>query len=94
MARGHADEIVYDVGDGTVRLADDAWLSDGQNEISGPLLVYNIRAQRVQAATQPGSGERVHITIQPNAPPESGKDPAKRPTPVPESPKPPSSPQS
>src|SRR5271170_6204603 len=50
MARGHADKIVYEVGEGTVRLADDAWLSDGQSEISGPLLVYDIRAQSVQEA--------------------------------------------
>ncbi|HXY76873.1 MAG TPA: lipopolysaccharide transport periplasmic protein LptA [Steroidobacteraceae bacterium] len=65
MARGHANEIIYDLSDGTVRLSEDAWLSDGQNEISGPLLVYNIRAQRVQAATPPGTDERVHITITP-----------------------------
>ena len=89
IARGHADKIVYDVGEGTIRLADDAWLSDGKSEISGPLLVYDIRSQRVQAATQPDSGERVRITIQPNAPPESGKDVPKKPTPTPESPKPP-----
>jgi lipopolysaccharide transport protein LptA len=63
MARGHADEIVYDVSDGTVRLTNDAWLTDGQNEISGPLLVYNVRAQRVQAATSPDSDQRVHILI-------------------------------
>src|SRR6516225_5155309 len=69
MARGHADEIVYDVNEGTVRLSNDAWLSDGVNEISGPLLVYNIRAQRVQAATQPGSDQRVHITITPQSAP-------------------------
>src|SRR5580704_435987 len=50
MARGHADEIVYDLSDGTVRLSNEAWLTDGQNEISGPLLVYNVRAQHVQAA--------------------------------------------
>jgi lipopolysaccharide transport protein LptA len=75
MARGHADEIVYDVNEGTVRLSNDAWLSDGVNEISGPLLVYNIRAQRVQAATQPGSDQRVHITITPQSVPAtpSGK---------------------
>jgi len=65
-ARGHADQIVYNVDDGTVRLTDDAWLSDGQNEISGPLLIYNIRAQRVQAATAPGTSQRVHITITPH----------------------------
>jgi lipopolysaccharide transport protein LptA len=69
MAHGHADQIVYDVGEGTVRLSSDAWLSDGVNEISGPLLVYNIRAQRVQAATQPGSDQRVHITITPQSTP-------------------------
>ena len=49
MARGHAREIVYDVSDGTVRLSNDAWLSDGLNEISGQLLIYNIRKQALQA---------------------------------------------
>jgi len=88
MARGHAEEIVYDVNEGTVRLSSDAWLSDGVNEISGPLLVYNIRAQRVQAATQPGSDQRVHITITPQGSPatpagkphnEPGKPPPSNP---------------
>ena len=69
LARGHADEIVYDVSEGTVRLSTDAWLSDGQNEISGPLLVYNIRAQRVQAGASAGTDERVHITIAPQGTP-------------------------
>jgi len=68
VARGHANEIVYDLSDGTVRLSEDAWLSDGQNEISGPLLVYNIRAQRVQA-NSPGTDQRVHIIITPNSSP-------------------------
>jgi lipopolysaccharide transport protein LptA len=63
VARGHADEIVYDVAAGTVRLTSDAWLSNGQQEISGPMLVYNMREQKVQAATAPGTGERVHIVI-------------------------------
>jgi lipopolysaccharide transport protein LptA len=88
LARGHAAEIVYDVHEGTVRLSNDAWLSDGTNEISGPLLVYNIRAQRVQAATQPGSDQRVHITIQPQtvpaAPPgKTHSEPGKTPSPNP-----------
>jgi lipopolysaccharide transport protein LptA len=90
MARGRANEIVYDVTEGTVRLSEDAWLSDGTNEISGPLLVYNIRAQRVQAAAQSGSDQRVHIVIQPqSAPPAApGKphnEPGKTPPPVPKS---------
>ena len=82
VARGRAGEIVYDLNDGTVRLANQAWLTDGQNEISGPLLVYNIREQRVQAAAAPGTDERVHITIAPRAVPGPGKtEPAKPPPP-------------
>jgi len=75
MARGHAREIVYDVSAATVRLADDAWLSDGRTEISGPLLVYNIRAQQVQAASKPETDQRVHITIDPRSKAELEKKP-------------------
>jgi lipopolysaccharide transport protein LptA len=82
IARGHADEILYDVNDGTVRLTDEAWLSDGQNEISGPLLVYNIREQQIQAAAAPnaaaGSDQRVHINIAPHTA-ATGKPEAARP---------------
>jgi lipopolysaccharide transport protein LptA len=85
IARGHADKIVYDVNEATVRLTDDAWLSDGQSEISGPLLIYNIRAQKVQAGTTPGSSDRIHIIIQPHS--GSGKDAGK--TAVPDTGKPP-----
>src|SRR6202051_861027 len=51
MARGHAGQIVYEPADGVVRLSNDAWISDGHNEIRGPLLVYNIRQQHVEAET-------------------------------------------
>ena len=81
VARGHADEIVYDVSAGTVRLANEAWLSDGHNEISGPLLVYNIREERVQAATSPGTDQRVHITIAPRGDSEPNKPQSDRPQP-------------
>jgi lipopolysaccharide transport protein LptA len=64
LARGHADQIDYDINDGSLRLAKDAWVSDGQNEITGPLLVYNIRGQTMEAPSSPG-GQRVHIVITP-----------------------------
>lgn len=89
MARGHADEIVYDLNDGTVQLSEDAWLSDGQNEISGPLLVYNVRAKHIQAATTPNNNQRVHIVIKPDGgklvspPADSGKGEPARPPPTP-----------
>jgi lipopolysaccharide transport protein LptA len=65
IARGHAGQIVYEPAEGVVRLSNDAWLTDGRNEIRGPLLVYNIRQQHVQADAQPGNDDRVHITIVP-----------------------------
>jgi len=84
MARGHADEIVYDVGEGTVRLANDAWLSNGQSSVSGPLLVYDIRAQRVQAEGSPDAEGRVRFQINPRdvpgakTPPPPSDKPAPR----------------
>jgi lipopolysaccharide transport protein LptA len=92
IARGHAGQIVYDVSDGTIRLSDEAWLSDGQNQISGPLLVYNVRAQRVQATSEPGSDQRVHITINPNSVRQPKGDAGK--TPASPAPKPPGTPPS
>jgi lipopolysaccharide transport protein LptA len=65
-AHGHANEIVYDVTNGTLRLSGDAWLAEGQNEISSAEITYNIRTQHVQAANSPGSGQ-VHITVTPPA---------------------------
>ena len=68
LARGRAESIEYDVRNGTVQLAGDAWLSDGQNEIRGRKLVYDIGRQRVAAnpgETEPGG---VRITINPKEP--------------------------
>ncbi len=76
LARGHADEIVYDVNEQTVRLSKDAWLSDGQGEMKGPLLVYNIRAQTIKAESVPGDSGRIRITIDPNSKPDGVKRPA------------------
>ena len=74
LARGRADAIEYDVRNGTVQLSGDAWLSDGQNEIRGSTLIYDIARQRVAAnpgATTPGG---VRITINPKEPPGRGSD--------------------
>jgi lipopolysaccharide transport protein LptA len=87
LARGHADEIVYDVNEQTVRLSKDAWLSDGQAEMKGPLLVYNIRAQTIKTESVPGDPGRIRITIDPNSKPDA----AKRPPPAPNSSPPPQS---
>ena len=76
MTHGHADEIVYDVAEGTIRLSKGAWLSDGRNnEMNGELVVYDIRNQKVQATTPDGSGKRVQMTISPSGKPEPKTQP-------------------
>jgi lipopolysaccharide transport protein LptA len=65
LAKGRAATIEYDVQESTVSLSGQAWLTDGQNEIRGETLVYDIARQRV--AANPGRSEPggVHITINP-----------------------------
>ena len=80
ITHGHADQIVYDVGPGTVRLSSDrhpddrAWVSDGRSDIRSPVIVYNLREERVEATTSSGStsgpASRVHVTIDPNEGPK------------------------
>lgn len=65
LARGRADSIIYDVKSGTVNLTKNAWLSDGQREISGESLKYNVNEQRVEANSTEQGSQRVHITITP-----------------------------
>ena len=68
VARGRALRIDYQPAAGTVRLIDDAWLSDGNNEISGQTLVYNMRDQRVLANPDEQGNQPVRITINPKKP--------------------------
>ena len=79
-SRGRAPTIDYQTASGTVSFRDDAWLSDGCNEITGKQLVYNIREQRVQGQPGPGlpsstptGGGRVRIVIQPKDQSGGGK---------------------
>jgi lipopolysaccharide transport protein LptA len=69
VTRGHADTIVYEVGAGTVRLSNDAWVTDSGHEITAPVITYNLREEHVEASTSPGT-ERVHIIIAPSDAPK------------------------
>ena len=65
VALGHADTIDYDAGKGIVRLTKNAWLSDGQNEVRGESLKYNVVAQTIVADAAEQGSQRVHIIITP-----------------------------
>jgi lipopolysaccharide transport protein LptA len=70
VAQGHADTIDYDVSKGVVHLSKNAYLSDGQNEIRGESLKYNVLAQNVVAEGSEQGSQRVHIIITPPANPK------------------------
>jgi lipopolysaccharide export system protein LptA len=65
VALGHADTIDYDASKGVVRLTKNAWLSDGQNEVRGEMLKYNVVAQTIIADAAEQGSQRVHIIITP-----------------------------
>jgi lipopolysaccharide transport protein LptA len=69
-AKGHADTIDYDVTKGIVHFSKNAWLSDGQNEIRGESLKYNVLAQNISAEALEQGSQRVHIIITPPAKPK------------------------
>lgn len=65
LAQGRADVIDYDVASGLVHLSKNAWVSDGQNEIRGESLKYNVTAQSIVADSTEQSQQRVRIIITP-----------------------------
>ena len=65
LAHGHADTIDYDAAKGLVKLTKNAWLSDGQNEVHGESLKYNVLAQSIVADAAEQGSQRVHIIITP-----------------------------
>jgi len=71
-AEGRAQRIDYHLTSGRVRLAGDAWLTDGSNEITGSTLVYSMREERVVAEAGEQGGQPVRITINPKSPPAAG----------------------
>jgi lipopolysaccharide transport protein LptA len=64
LARGHAGIIEYDVAQSMVRLSQQAWLSDGTNEITSETLVYDMEGERVLANPE-GDAAGVNITFRP-----------------------------
>jgi lipopolysaccharide transport protein LptA len=70
VAKGHADVIDYDVAKGIVHFSRNAWLSNGDNEIRGESLKYNVLAQTIIAEASEQASQRVHIIITPPANPK------------------------
>ena len=65
VAQGHADSIDYDAAKGVVRLSNNAWLSDGQTEMRGETLKYDVLGQVIRAEASEQKSQRVHIVVTP-----------------------------
>ena len=70
MAHGHADSIEYDVTKGIIRLTKDAFLDNGQFEVHGESLKYDVARQVSSAEASEQGSQRVHIIITPPANPK------------------------
>ena len=81
LARGRASAIEYDVQAGTVRLSGDAWLTDGQNEIRGDTLIYDIGQQRIVGNPTGRDPGGVRITIKPGTESTTTDEAPKEPAP-------------
>jgi lipopolysaccharide transport protein LptA len=68
LAKGHADTIDYDSSKHIVRFLKEAYLSNGDHDISGQALKYDVAAQKVIAEEAEQNSTRVRITITPPAP--------------------------
>jgi lipopolysaccharide transport protein LptA len=64
-AKGHADIIDYDATRHLVRFSKDAYLSNGDNDIRGQSLKYDVIGQKVIAEEAEQNSHRVQITITP-----------------------------
>jgi lipopolysaccharide export system protein LptA len=78
-AHGHADTIDYDLATNQVHFSKGAYFSNGDNEVRGESLRYNILTQTLLAVEAEQGSQRVQFIVTP--PPKS--PPAKSPPPKP-----------
>lgn len=68
LAKGHADTIDYDASKHLVRFSKDAYLTNGDHEMTGQSVKYDMLAQKVIAEEAEQNSQRVHIIITPPPP--------------------------
>ena len=65
---GHANTMEYDLASGVIRMSEDAWLSDGANEVSGSRISYDLVSEYIIADSDDNGPVRMKI----NPPQNSG----------------------
>jgi lipopolysaccharide transport protein LptA len=68
LAKGHADSIDYDAAKHLVRFLKNAYVSNGDHEMLGQSVKYDILGQKLIAEEAEQNSQRVHIIITPPPP--------------------------
>ncbi len=71
-----AGRLEYDFAGGIIEFSDQASITEGGNQISSNLLVYNIRERRINADSGGNNGEKVKITYTPGSDDAAAEAPA------------------
>jgi lipopolysaccharide transport protein LptA len=61
MTEGHANTMEYDLQGGIIRMIEDAWLSDGANEVSGTRITYDLTKEYIIADADESGPVRMKI---------------------------------
>jgi len=59
--KGHANRMEYDVVAGIIEMSEDAWLSDGANEVSGNRISYDLNREFIIASADDDGQVRMKI---------------------------------
>ena len=68
LAKGHADSIDYDAAKHLVRFLKNAYVTNGDHEMLGQSVKYDILGQKLLAEEAEQNSQRVHIIITPPPP--------------------------
>lgn len=82
--RGRAGVMEYDLRTGMIRMSEEAWVSDGTNEVTGARIAYDLGRQYIVATGDDGGP--VRMKINPPPPEESDDAGETEPGPEPEAP--------
>ena len=62
LTTGRANQLEYDLAGATIRMIDDAWLSDGSNEVSGAKITYDLDKEFIVADADDSGPVRMKFT--------------------------------
>ena len=62
LTQGHSLVMEYDLETGVIRMSEDAWISDGANEVSGARITYDLVKEYITADADDSGQVRMKIT--------------------------------